>query len=134
LRILSILYYVFGGLGVFGGLIPLVYVALGVVLLSVRQTGPAGSGPPREIGWLMIGGGSALSLFLLALACCALFTGYNLARKRRYLFCFVDACICCIQMPLGTILGVFTIVVLVRPEVKELFDRTSTDTLNPEEQ
>lgn len=134
LRILSILYYVFGGLGVFSGLIPLVYVALGVVLLSVRPTGPAGSGPPPEIGWLMIGFGSGLSLVLLALAGCALFTGYNLSRKKRYLFCFVDACLSCIQMPLGTILGVFTIVVLARPEVKELFDNPSTETSNPEEQ
>jgi hypothetical protein len=73
-------------------------------------------------------------LFLLALAGCALFTGYNLSRKKRYMFCFVDACICCIQVPLGTILGVFTIVVLARPGVKELFDRDSAETpMAPEE-
>jgi hypothetical protein len=131
LRILSILYYVFGGLGVFSGLFPLIYVALGVAFLSGGM-GPPGrggaGGPPPEIGWIFIVGGSGFSLFLFALAGCALFTAYNLARKKRYMFCFVDACICCIQVPLGTILGVFTIVVLARPGVKELFDRDPAET------
>jgi hypothetical protein len=136
LRILSILYYVFGGLGVFGGLFPLIYVVIGFVLLSIGPTKPGGPpGPPPEfVAWLMIGFGGGISLFLLALAGCALFTGYNLSRKKRYMFCFVDACICCIQVPLGTILGVFTIVVLARPGVKELFDNSPTEArLAPEE-
>ena len=41
------------------------------------------------------------------------------------MFCFVIACLACMQMPLGTILGVFTIIVLARPSVKEMFDRSS---------
>jgi hypothetical protein len=125
LRILSIMYYVFGGLAVFGGLFPLIYVAMGVFIVSggMGPPGSAGPGaPPPAIGWLLIAIGGGFSLLVLALAGCALFTGYNLSRKKRYMFCFVDACTCCIQVPLGTILGVFTIVVLARPSVKELFD------------
>ena len=34
---------------------------------------------------------------------------------------FVVACILCLNVPIGTALGVFTILVLVRPTVKDLF-------------
>jgi hypothetical protein len=138
LRILSILYYVFGGLSVFGGLFPLIYVVMGVFMVSGAM-GPPGrggaGGPPPElatVGYFFIVIFGGISLFMLALAGCALFTGYNLSRKKRYMFCFVDACFCCIQLPLGTILGVFTIVVLARPGVKELFDNSPTETLTAE--
>jgi hypothetical protein len=134
LRILSILYYVFGGLGAFGGLFPLIYVALGVAFLS-GSMGPPGKGgaggPPPELGWIFIGIGSAISLLVWSLAACTLFAAYNLSKKRRYLFCFVIACISCASVPLGTILGVFTIVVLARPGVKELFDHGPTETPTP---
>jgi hypothetical protein len=131
LRILSILYYVFGGLGVFGGLFPLIYVALGVAFVSGAMGAPGkggAGGPPPEIGWIFIVGGGVFSLLVWSMAACTLFTAYNLSKKRRYLFCFIIACISCASVPLGTILGVFTIVVLARPGVKELFDNLPTET------
>ena len=126
-RILSIMFYVFGGLGALGGLFPLIYVALGVAFLSGGMGGPRGGGPPPEMGWFFIVFGGGISLFIWAMALCTLFTGYNLSRKKRYMFCFVIACICCMSVPLGTILGVFTIVVLARPAVKELFEQSSRE-------
>jgi hypothetical protein len=137
LRILSILYYVFGGLGLFGGLFPLIYVAMGAVMVSGGM-GPPGRGGPggppdlSTVGYFLIVIFGVISLLLFVLAGCALFTGYNLSRKKRYMFCFVDACICCIQVPLGTILGVFTIVVLARPGVKDLFEQGPKETLTAE--
>jgi hypothetical protein len=35
------------------------------------------------------------------------------------------AAIACLFMPLGTILGVFTIIVLIRPNVKALFEQSA---------
>lgn len=121
LRILSILYYVFGGLLAFGGLFPLIYVVMGAVFVSGGVPSGPGGGPPAFVGWILILFGGGISLFAWALAACCLFTGYNLSHTKRYIFCFVVACFCCIQMPLGTILGVFTIIVLARPSVKDLF-------------
>ncbi len=41
---------------------------------------------------------------------------------RRRLFCLVVAGVECAFMPFGTVLGVFTIAVLMRESVKELFE------------
>lgn len=56
-------------------------------------------------------------LFAIALAV----SGYFLFRKQNYLYCLVMAGIGCVFTPFGTVLGVFTIVILMRPSVKELF-------------
>jgi len=48
-------------------------------------------------------------------------TARFLARRRHYLFCLVMAAIECAYMPFGTVLGVFTIIVLMRDSVKQLF-------------
>ena len=37
------------------------------------------------------------------------------------MYCLVVAAVECIFMPFGTVLGVFTIIVLMRPGVKERF-------------
>lgn len=47
--------------------------------------------------------------------------GRALAQRRRYTFCLVIAGVACMFMPFGTVLGVFTIIVLLRDSVKELF-------------
>jgi len=56
------------------------------------------------------------------LAVCMLIAGRNLAKRRHHTFCLVVAAISCIFMPFGTILGVLTIIVLMRPSVKGLFE------------
>jgi len=56
-----------------------------------------------------------------------LYAGYCMSRRIHYRYCFVMACLSCVNMPLGTVLGVFTIVVLVRPGVKELFGRAPAE-------
>jgi hypothetical protein len=66
--------------------------------------------------------GASFFLASLAMAICILMAGRSLARQRRYLFAFVIACLECFFIPpFGTILGVFTIVVLSRESVKALF-------------
>jgi hypothetical protein len=47
--------------------------------------------------------------------------GRFLSKRKHYMFCLVMAAISCIFMPFGTILGIFTIIVLMQPSVKQLF-------------
>jgi hypothetical protein len=58
--------------------------------------------------------GSFFFLLGLATALCILISGRALAKCTRYWFVFVIACIECLFMPFGTILGVFTLIVLSR--------------------
>jgi hypothetical protein len=63
--------------------------------------------------------------FILAgwsLAICLLIAGSYLTSRKHYTFCLVIAAISCMLMPFGTVLGVFTIIVLMRPSVKEMFE------------
>jgi len=48
--------------------------------------------------------------------------GRKLASHRGRTFCIVIAALCCMMVPLGTLLGVFTLVVLSRQSVQALFD------------
>ena len=47
--------------------------------------------------------------------------GRKLHTQRSHTYCFVVACFECLWMPFGTALGVFTLIVLSKPTVKELF-------------
>jgi membrane protein YqaA with SNARE-associated domain len=47
-----------------------------------------------------------------------------LAKHSLYWFAFAIACVECLFIPFGTILGVFTIIVLSREPVKALFAAT----------
>ena len=57
----------------------------------------------------------------------ATLAGWWLAKRKHYWFCFVVACLACAFSPLGTVLGVFTIIVLLRPSVKALFEGAGID-------
>jgi hypothetical protein len=66
------------------------------------------------MGSLFILGGWTLAILMIV-------AGRKLARRASRLFCLVVAGIECIFMPFGTILGIFTIIVLMKEPVKELF-------------
>ena len=68
--------------------------------------------------------GSLLFLLGIAMPICILIAGRCLSRHKHYAFALVIACIECLFIPFGTILGVFTIIVLSRESVKELFAAT----------
>jgi hypothetical protein len=55
------------------------------------------------------------------LAVCMIIAGRFLAKRTHYMYCLVVAAISCIFFPFGTVLGVFTIIVLLRSSVKALF-------------
>lgn len=119
LRLLSAFHFVLGALKAFWACIPLIYVAIGGIVFIAGTA--EGEGPPQFIGLLFILFGSIFVLIGWAIAACLIIAGCCLAKRKCYTFCFVMACISCISMPFGTILGVFTIIVLLRPEVKEMF-------------
>ena len=124
LQLLAIFHYVVAGLAALFSFFPLLYTTVGAVFIFAARHGTAKPGedlPPEFLGWIFAVIGSLLFLIGIAMAICILIAGRSLALRKRYSFAFVMACIECLFIPFGTILGVFTIVVLSRESVRELF-------------
>ena len=129
LNLLAIFHYVVAGLAALFSFFPLLYTALGVIFIFAARHGTAKPGeelPPEFLGWIFVGVGSFLFLVGIAMAICILIAGRCLSRRRCYSFALVMACVECLFIPFGTILGVFTISVLLRESVKALFAATQT--------
>jgi hypothetical protein len=107
---------------------PLLYTTVGAVFIFAARHGTAKPGedlPPEFLGWIFAVLGSLLFLIGIAMAICILIAADLLRSRKPYSFAFVMACIECLFIPFGTILGAFTIVVLSRESVRELFSTTN---------
>lgn len=104
-------------------MIPLIHVGFGIFFITSPETfpDPDGTVPPAVMGWLFVIVGIIVIFVGMALAICIITSGRFLSKRKGYWFSFVVACIQCINAPLGTALGVFTILVLSRASVKELY-------------
>jgi len=124
LRLLSIFHYVVGALAALFACFPVLHLIVGIVFVVLSADPDArGDAPPAFFGWIMIGVASFLILLGWCVAACIVGAGRCLARQTGYTFCLVVAAIECVFMPFGTVLGVFTIIVLVRESVRDLFAR-----------
>lgn len=122
LRILSIFHYVVGGLMALFASFPIIHLAVGIFLIVAPGKIESGGEPPPEVvGWLFTIIGGFFVVIGWAIAICIILVGRFLSRRRHYLFCLIIAGVECIFMPLGTVLGIFTILVLSRESVKEIF-------------
>jgi hypothetical protein len=126
LRLLSIFHYIVSGLAAFFACLPIIHLVIGLfMILAPQKFGPANNQPPAFIGWFFVGIASFFILVGWTFAVLVLIAGRFIALRKHYQFCFVVACLECIFMPFGTVLGVFTILVLNRPTVKKLFAQSA---------
>jgi hypothetical protein len=120
LRLLSIFHYVVGGLAALFACFPLFHFFIGLAILVGQTESRDPMGPAFAIFMMVFA-----AVFILcgwAFAICLIVAGRRLAAQRSYTFCLVMAAVACIFMPFGTVLGVLTIVVLMRPSVKAVFE------------
>lgn len=80
--------------------------------------------PPALFGWFFFGVGLLFFLIGQAISISVIISGRFLHQRKNYMFSFVLACIACMFVPFGTVLGVFTIIVLSRESVKMLYGRS----------
>ncbi len=122
IKLLSVFHYVVGGLAALFACFPIIHLIMGIMFVVTPGTWDSQGEPfPALFGWFFILFAGAFILAGWALAVCIIVAGRYLSKQMHYLFCLVIAGIECIFMPFGTVLGVFTIIVLMRPSVKELF-------------
>jgi len=118
----SVLASVYYACAVFFGLGSLLLL-FGVVMHMMEASGP-GRAAQSGGGWMSGSSGlTAIGFVLAALWTAVLIrVARGLETRRHRVFCMVIAAICSLFSPLGTALGVVTIVTLMRPDVIQLFD------------
>lgn len=139
LKILSVFHFILAGLFVIYLILPIVYFAFGCMLLSDGFTsdllGTYGySNYAPDLDQFMMAYFRAMSVFFIVFSAlwfcfsagfivCMILAGVNLLKKRHYYYCMVMAAIATLIPIFGTLLGVFTIIELCKPEVKDAFLR-----------
>jgi hypothetical protein len=123
LRLLSIFHYVVSGLAALFACFPVFHLVFGLFFIFAPQKSGQGSNQfPALMGWFFVAFASVFILLGWTFAVCVLIAGRFIAARKHYTFYFVMAAVECLFMPFGTCLGVFTILVLNRASVKELFN------------
>ncbi|HZE99947.1 MAG TPA: hypothetical protein VE981_23270 [Planctomycetota bacterium] len=101
----------------------LMHLGIGILTLVApeKMAGGKGGPPPAFFGWIftVIGGVAVLSFWTISGLMFA--AGRCLRQRKRHTFCLVVAGLSLFFMPFGTAIGVITLVMLTRPEVKALF-------------
>lgn len=121
LRLLTIFHYVLAGLTGLFALLPVIHLALGIAMMSGHFADDADA---RIAGGIVVAFASIFIALGLTFAAALAWTGRNIARRRRRVACLVVAGLSCAMFPMGTALGVSTLVVLLRPAVKARFEAT----------
>ena len=124
LELLSIFHYIVGGVMMLFACIPLIHLSIGMAIMSGALENGDGPAPPLWFGMIFAIMGGAFFIIGEAVAALIIYSGRQLKKRTKYMFSFVLACIMCMFMPLGTILGIFTIIVLSRESVKKMYGIT----------
>jgi hypothetical protein len=124
LKLLSIFYFIVGGLSAVGACIPFIHLGVGIAIVTGNLPRAQIDDPvPASLGWVFIGIASSIIVLGWAYAIGMILTGRRLRHRRSYVLCIVMASMTCLSVPIGTCLGVFTLIVLARPSVKQSFQR-----------
>jgi hypothetical protein len=129
LHLLSVFHFVMGGLYTLGiGFIALHFFFMRIIM-TMPQSPPASASPgisasppppvmPAEIMTIMIVFYIVAGLMIASLATGNILAAIWIKKKIQHTMTFAIAAINCTFFPFGTVLGVFTIIVLQRPTVK----------------
>jgi hypothetical protein len=123
LRVLAIVHYVFGALQALLSCILIVHFVLGLVLAiapHVQRDG-GGQGPPAWFGLALSAFAGCLMVAGWLFGGLTIYSGLCLKRRKHRSFSLVMAVINCLSIPFGTVLGVFTVLVLTRESVRNLY-------------
>lgn len=122
LKLLSIFHYVVAGITALIGCFPIIHLAIGIAVLSGHlEAHPRDPAATAFMGWMFTGIAGVMIAMMWSFAIVLLYAGRSLQERRRYTFCLIVAGLECMMMPFGTVLSVFTIIVLLRPSVRQLF-------------
>ncbi len=124
LKLLAIFHFILAALGLLG----IAFLALHLVLMSAIFTNPemwknSKNGPPPEILFkLMLGGYAFGVVVILTGGFLNLLSGLFIRKRRHRMFSIIIGGLNCLHVPFGTLLGVFTILILSRDSVRKIYE------------
>lgn len=121
LHILSIAYRVAAGILALATVMESIFVLAGMGLVNGILLKPSDDLIDRAGGWLFIIHGIICAPITGCYVLATLITASYLSSRKNYMFCKTIAYALCLLVPLGTILGAFTLVVMNRKSVKDMF-------------
>ena len=131
LKVLSVLYYVSAALWMLGSCVGCFYGIVGGIVGGLvrhdaqpeapEQPSPV---PPEWFGRIFVVFGIVIVGVTLTAAALNFISGRSIARRRNHTFSLVVAGLNCVHFPLGTALGAWSFILLLKPEVRELYDRS----------
>lgn len=121
LRLLSVFHYVVAAFAALFSLFPVIHLVIGIAMLTGGFAKGTEDPELKWVGGFFVAFASAWIVMGLTFAICVLLAGRNLAKRTRYTFCLVMAGLECMFVPFGTVLGVFTLILLTKDEVKARF-------------
>ena len=129
LKLLSIFYFIYGGLSILGSCFGIVYVGIFGAMMASPEMSQSGMSADEAAAMRMFGTagiviGVVACIVGIAISALYLVAGKNLRQHKGYILTLVLAGLACLSFPLGTALGVFTFVVLCRDSVKRLYGRS----------
>lgn len=119
LDLLAVFHFVVAGLMFLFSSVFLIHVAMGLAIVLGGLNGEGA--PPEFMGWVFVVLPGMLVLLGWTLAGLVISAGRKIRRRESHGFCMVVAGMECLFMPLGTILGVLTLVTLSRETVRQTF-------------
>jgi hypothetical protein len=123
LRLLSAFHYVVAAIAGAFALLPLFHFFVGVAMVSAALVSHERDALPGAlIGSFFVAFAAFWMVAGSILATCLVLAGQFLAQRRHYTFCLVTAGLACAFGPFGTVLGIFTLLVLLRDGVRAQFD------------
>ncbi len=123
LSTVSILHYVYGGLMLLGAVVlAVVFFAVGGLMQSdlVQQSNDP---PPEVVTTIFQGIGTGVAVFVGIWGVLVLLSGYWISKRRNRVGSMIIAGLCCLSFPIGTALGIYTLVVLSNTEVQQAYEQ-----------
>jgi hypothetical protein len=134
IRILSIGYYIQGGLTLGFGLLFGIYACFIGLVIAIAQANPQAEQTnqlPAGFIHILVAVFIGVAILTLAFGALMLYGGSELRKYQHRTLILVLAALNCFMFPYGTVLGVFTFIVLQRNSAKELFNPSPAPPIPP---
>lgn len=121
LRYLRIGHLINAGVLFLIALFPVIHLVVGIAMIAGMFEGEKDP-PPAFLGYFFVGIALIIMAMFATLGVLNLITARNLGEHRNWIFCVVMAAVNIMFSPVGLIIGIFSLVVLLRESVKQLFE------------